>query len=76
MHTVTATLTLLSNVSLEADDYGRIKSFVESLEARKLRMFHRELNIWAEDPCCMEFSFVMLDWTNWNSAAKFALPPL
>ena len=58
------------------DEYQKIKALVEALEARKLRMFHRELNIYSANPCCMEFSFVRLDWTNWNLETKFTLTPV
>lgn len=63
----------VDGISLE---YPRIKQFVEALEARKLRIFHRELNIYAVDPCCMEFSFITLDWSTWNSVTKFSLTNL
>ena len=58
------------------DEYKKIKAFVEALEARRLRMFHRELNFIMGDPCCMEFAFITLDWTKWNSVTKFTLPPV
>ena len=63
-------------VAIEGEDYTKIKAFVEALEARKLRIFHRELNFGYTDPCCMEFSLITLDWTNWNSVTKYALPPV
>ena len=63
------------NVAVK-EDYKKIKAFVETLEARKFRIFHRELNINDRDPRCMEFSFITLDWTNWNSVTKFELTPV
>jgi hypothetical protein len=58
------------------DEYPKIKAFIEALEARKLRLFHRELNICSADPCCMEFAFIRLDWTIWNLETKFELTPV
>ena len=63
-------------IDIEGDENKTIRALIEALEVRKLRIFHRELNAFHEDPCCMEFSLIRLDWTNWNSAAKFELPPV
>ena len=57
-------------------DYQKHKKFVEVLESRNFRIFHRELNFGKVDPCCMEFSFIRVDWSNWDSVVKFDLPTL
>ena len=63
-------------MGIVGEDYTKIKAFVEALEERKLRIFHKELNFGYDDPCCMEFSLITLDWTNWNSVTKFDLPQI
>mmetsp|Transcript_23138 Transcript_23138/g.22294 ORF Transcript_23138/g.22294 Transcript_23138/m.22294 type:complete len:332 (-) Transcript_23138:80-1075(-) len=65
-----------SNVVGEPVAHPQIKRFIEALEKRNLRIFHKELNFWREDPCCMEFALIRSGWGDWNSVHKFNLTAL
>jgi hypothetical protein len=52
--------------------YTDVQNFMVSLEEKKFRIFHKELNIFGF-PCCMEFSLIRFNWNKWNNYDKFLL---
>ena len=52
-----------------------LRPFMESLEERDLRIFHKEMNLMGSR-CCCEFSYIRRDWNAWNRVGKHELASL
>ena len=63
----------IHNVGLEKKlKKKNITKYLRMIEMQGLRMFHKENNVYAGG-CCVELSFVRLNWEKWNKKLKYEI---